>query len=78
MFVIDAYTRRIFQRLGLIDGDEGYETLRSLFERGVRKNMARYNEYHALIVRHGKEICRPRPICRACGLVNYCPSANVR
>ncbi len=74
VFVIDAYTRRIFQRLGLIDGDEGYETLRALFERDVRKNVSRYNEYHALIVRHGKEICRTRPRCCACCLAGGCPS----
>ncbi len=74
VFVIDAYTRRIFQRLGLIDGDEGYETLRALFERAVRKNVARYNEYHALIVRHGKEICRTRPRCGICCLAGACPS----
>ena len=74
VFVIDAYTRRIFKRLGLIDGDEEYETLRALFERRVRKNVARYNEYHALIVRHGKEICRTRPRCSVCCLAGGCPS----
>lgn len=74
VFVIDAYTRRIFKRLGLIDGAEDYETLRALFERHVKKNVARYNEYHALIVRHGKEVCRPRPRCSACCLANGCPS----
>lgn len=74
VFVIDAYTRRIFQRLGLIDGDESYETLRALFERRIRKNVSHYNEYHALIVRHGKEICRTRPRCSACCLAGSCPS----
>ncbi len=74
VFVIDAYTRRIFKRLGLIDGAEDYETLRALFERRTRKNVARYNEYHALIVRHGKDICRTRPRCSACCLASGCPS----
>ena len=74
VFVIDAYTRRIFKRLGLIDGDEDYEMLRALFERRVRKNVARYNEYHALIVRHGKEVCRARPRCSTCCLAGGCPS----
>ena len=48
VFVIDAYTRRIFQRLGLIVGHEGYETLRALVVPCVRKNVAPYNDYHAL------------------------------
>lgn len=74
VFVIDAYTRRIFKRLGLIEGAEDYETLRARFELRVRKNVAYYNEYHALIVRHGKEICRTRPRCGSCCLADGCPS----
>jgi len=76
VFVIDAYTRRIFQRLGLIDGDEGYETLRGQFERRIRKNVSRYNEYHALIVHHGKEVCRARPRCHTCCLAVVCPTVR--
>jgi len=48
--------------------------LRALFERRVRKNVARYNDYHALIVRHGKDICRTRPRCGVCCLAGGCPS----
>ncbi|NCA89788.1 MAG: endonuclease, partial [Gammaproteobacteria bacterium] len=38
---------------------------------------ALFNEYHALIVRHGKESCRPRPRCGACCLAGRCPAAAV-
>lgn len=75
VFVIDAYTRRIFQRLGLIRGNEDYETLRRLFEQTLGPDAALYNEYHALIVAHGKDICRKRPACDRCCLAVDCPSA---
>ena len=72
VFVVDAYTRRIFERLGLLTGGEGYETVRTAFESALKPDVALYNEYHALIVRHGKEICRTRPLCAACGLSTLC------
>jgi endonuclease III related protein len=74
VFVIDAYTRRIFQRLGLIQGDEDYESLRQLFETALAVDVQLYNEYHALIVAHAKNFCRKRPLCTACQLRPLCPS----
>ncbi|HLD13899.1 MAG TPA: endonuclease III domain-containing protein [Burkholderiales bacterium] len=76
VFVIDAYTRRIFARLGLIKGEEGYETLRHLFEHALKPGASLFNEYHALIVKHGKDICRARPWCTACCLRPVCPSGR--
>jgi len=72
VFVIDAYTRRLFSRLGLVSGNEGYETLRRLFETSLDATAAIYNEYHALIVWHAKEVCRPNPRCEACALCPEC------
>jgi endonuclease-3 related protein len=83
VFVIDAYTRRIFTRLGLIEESLGYEALRGMFEQDLLQTRKRgrrrqgtlvrlYNEYHALIVVHGKEICRPRPLCKNCCLAAQC------
>ena len=77
VFVIDAYTRRLFQRLGLIQGDEGYETLRKLFETSLTTDALLFNEYHALIVAHAKNVCRPRPRCGACKLGSLCPSREL-
>ena len=74
VFVIDAYTRRIFQRLGLIRGDEDYESLRQLFETTLALDVRLYNEYHALIVAHAKNFCRKRPLCVTCQLRSLCPS----
>ena len=73
VFVIDAYTRRLFSRLGTIRGDEDYETLRALFENELgtgNGSTALFNEYHALIVRHAKEVCGKQPCCNDCILRN--------
>lgn len=72
VFVIDSYTRRIFGRLGLAEGEESYEELRALFEQALPKDSALYNEYHALIVEHAKTTCRPRPLCPGCVLKDLC------
>lgn len=78
VFVIDAYTRRIFTRLAMIEGGESYEALRQRFESGLRRARSPtvlFNEYHALIVHHGKNYCRSRPRCGECCLQRVCPSA---
>jgi endonuclease-3 related protein len=75
VFVIDAYTRRIFSRLGLIAGDEPYDTLRNRFEDELGFSAPQFNEYHALIVIHGKDVCKKRPLCGSCCLADECPSA---
>ncbi len=72
VFVIDAYTRRIFARLGLATGDESYEELRHGFEAGLGPDVQLYNEFHALIVRHAKETCNTEPHCGQCDLVLGC------
>ena len=72
VFVIDAYTRRLFARLGVMDGKEGYEVLREMFEAALPTDAQLFNEYHALIVAHAKDICRPRPRCTVCKLSTLC------
>jgi endonuclease-3 related protein len=77
VFVIDAYTRRIFARLGLIEGMENYESLRNVFENALDSNVGLFNEYHALIVVHGKDVCRKRPLCERCCLAGDCPASDL-
>jgi endonuclease-3 related protein len=72
VFVVDAYTRRIFQRLGLLAGNEDYESIRRGFETALGPDVPLYNEYHALLVRHGKDVCRTRPRCAECCLRESC------
>ena len=68
VFVVDAYTRRIFSRHGIVPPDIGYEDLRAFFERHVSPDLHTYKEYHGLIVWTGKEFCRRKPNCEACPL----------
>nr|VFK55417.1 MAG: DNA-3-methyladenine glycosylase III [Candidatus Kentron sp. TUN]VFK55529.1 MAG: DNA-3-methyladenine glycosylase III [Candidatus Kentron sp. TUN]VFK61664.1 MAG: DNA-3-methyladenine glycosylase III [Candidatus Kentron sp. TUN] len=74
VFVIDAYTRRIFSRLEILDGDLPYEVLRSEIEGALPADSKLFNQYHALIVQHGKDICRKRPRCAQCCLRRDCAS----
>jgi endonuclease-3 related protein len=78
VFVIDAYTRRLFLRVGIIEGNESYEKLRTLFESKlsrVKEKLTLFNEYHALIVHHAKHVCRSKPLCNECCLRQRCISA---
>jgi endonuclease-3 related protein len=74
IFVVDAYTRRISSRLGWVSDAIGYEELRGFFESNLPPDTRLFNEYHALLVRHGKEVCRPRPLCGRCDLAARCPA----
>jgi endonuclease III related protein len=71
-FVVDAYTVRLFSRLGLVAGKAGYEEVRALFMANLPGDVALFNEYHALIVQHGKEHCRSKPRCPGCSLHLLC------
>ncbi len=75
VFVVDAYTRRIFTRLGLLAGKESYGEIQVAFQRRLPQDAVLYNEYHALIVQLGKGICRPKPRCGQCPLHGICPGA---
>jgi len=68
-FVIDAYTKRIFSRHGFFEEDAGYEEVRNFFMEQLPLNKDLYNEYHALIVRLGKEHCRKIPKCKDCPII---------
>lgn len=75
-FVVDAYTFRILNRHGLVVEPLSYEELRQLFMENLPWKVALFKEYHALLVRAGKEFCRPRPKCHRCPLLNW-PTAGV-
>ena len=68
IFVVDAYTARIFARHGLIEQDSVYEQIRDLFQSNLPANIKLFNEYHALLVKLGKEFCRPKARCSDCQL----------
>ena len=70
VFVIDAYTKRIFSRHGFIKEDISYDEARSFFMSRLPDDRRLFNEYHALIVRLGKELCRKKPCCNQCPIKN--------
>lgn len=70
VFVVDAYTYRIVVRHQLIEPECDYEQLKSLFEDNLETDVKLFNEFHALIVRAGKEFCRPQARCENCPLEN--------
>jgi endonuclease-3 related protein len=88
-FVIDAYTRRIIDRVGLTPENpvslspsptrgkgkknrmnyrHSYADYQSLFMSNLPPDAALFNEYHALLVRLGKDFCRKKPHCEECCL----------
>lgn len=78
VFVVDTYTRRIFDRLGIRPASDTYDAWRFLFVEVLPKDAALFNEYHALIVRHAKGLCRKEPLCSSCPLLDVCPAGRSR
>lgn len=74
VFVIDAYTRRIVNRLGLVPESMSYAAHQALFMDNLPADSELFNEYHALLVSLAKNVCRRRPLCPECYLADICPS----
>lgn len=73
IFVVDAYTRRIFQRLGFLGEKVGYQEMQEFFMKHLPPDVQLYNEYHALIDCLGNKLCRSKkPGCKDCPLLDFC------
>ncbi|MCX5711297.1 MAG: endonuclease III domain-containing protein [Candidatus Omnitrophica bacterium] len=69
VFVVDAYTRRILSRHGLVRPDMEYAEIQNLFRKNLKNSVKLFNEYHALLVKLGKDYCRKNnPKCQVCPL----------
>ncbi len=68
VFVVDTYTARIFGRHDLVSDVATYGDIQQYLTAALPRSVALYNEYHALIVRLGKEFCRKKPRCDECPL----------
>jgi endonuclease-3 related protein len=69
VFVIDAYTRRILSRHSLLKEGSSYEEAQDLFMQNLENDVKLFNEYHALLVKLGKEFClKNKPKCEMCPL----------
>jgi endonuclease III related protein len=71
-FVVDAYTKRIFHRLGIVDCEARYDDIQAVFMEGLNNDALLFNEYHALIVQHAKQSCRKTPVCNMCPTSGFC------
>ncbi len=76
IFVIDTYTRRIINRIGLAPHSDSYTAYQTLFMDNLPTDVRLFNEYHALLVCLAKNVCRPHPICQQCCLNNTCHFYN--
>ena len=88
VFVVDAYTRRIFSRLFYTEPPtnlENYDHLQHLFhttytyhnDQEKNDTLIIFKEYHALLVEHGKTRCKKKPACTTCPLATSCDYATV-
>ncbi len=74
IFVVDAYTHRIFSRHQLVPEESYYEEIQDLFMEALPSKAQLFNEYHALIVRIGKDYCKKKkPLCESCPLRDIFP-----
>jgi endonuclease-3 related protein len=77
-FVVDTYTHRVLARHGWIGYEADYHEIKDYFEGGLPLDAKLYNEYHALLVRVGKDYCRKTaPKCEACPLVGLLPGGRI-
>jgi len=68
IFVVDAYTKRILSRHGIIPEKATYEEIQNLFMDHLPLDEKLFNEYHALLVHLGKAVCKKKPKCESCPL----------
>ncbi len=71
-FVVDAYTRRVFERLGILEKDVEYDEIKQYFEENLPEEVKIYNEFHAFIVALAKDVCKKKPVCKMCPLQDMC------
>ena len=71
IFVIDTYTVRIFNRIGITQ-EKDYDKLQQLFQKNLSQDAQLFNEFHALIVKLGKDHCKKKPKCDECPLNKEC------
>jgi endonuclease-3 related protein len=70
IFPIDAYTFRIFERIGLISEKENYDHLQQFIQERLKRDLKMYGEFHALLVKLGKTFCKVKPLCNECPIKN--------
>ena len=75
VFVVDAYTKRILMRHGIVNERAGYRDIQSLFMASLPQSVPLYNQYHALLVNTAKHFCTKKSRCGECPLRDLTDSA---
>ncbi|MFB6076386.1 MAG: endonuclease III domain-containing protein [Candidatus Aenigmatarchaeota archaeon] len=70
-FVVDAYTKRVFGRIGMDVGDK-YDEIKAFFEENLPSDPKLYDEYHGLLIELAKEYCKKKPECKGCPISHIC------
>ncbi|MDP3143701.1 MAG: endonuclease III domain-containing protein [Candidatus Omnitrophota bacterium] len=68
IFVVDTYTKRILARHNILGSKDDYKTVQDIFMRNLKPQVRLFNEFHALLVRVGKDFCKKKPLCNLCPL----------
>ncbi|MFQ5345522.1 MAG: endonuclease III domain-containing protein [Mariprofundus sp.] len=76
VFVVDAYTKRLFVRLGHFNHELGYDSIQHYFQQRLPESLPVFQEFHALIVEHAKRFCKTKPMCNDCPIAGECPTAS--
>ena len=72
-FVVDAYTLRIFSRIGILQKNVDYSTAQQFFHKNLDNNTLLFQEYHALVVILAQNNChKSLPECITCPIQNEC------
>lgn len=78
IMVMDAYTRRVFSRLGFLNPGDSYDSVQAFFMNNLPVDTSLYNEYHALIDRLANRVCtKKHPACHICPLADICPRSGL-
>ena len=71
-FVVDAYTKRVFSRIGIVDKNATYHEIQKVAIKNLPEDSNLFNEYHALIVELAKNVCNKRSLCSTCPIEKVC------
>ncbi len=78
IFVVDAYTKRVLSRHGLLPQDGEYDIVQDYFHSHLPRDTALFNDYHAQFVALGKHYCKTKPLCEECPLLEVLSSPQPR
>lgn len=78
IFVVDAYTTRLTQRIPFSVDNFEYNTIQNFFQTHLQKTYNQndivwiYQQYHALLVECAKQYCKKKPLCTICPVEKRC------